>query len=350
MSDFRLSSPEQDFQQALAAQQAGRYEEAVQLLAKAGAQDHVMALSMLGGQLMSGRGVKPDFPAGLNLMHRAAELGGAYATAVVAATLAMGLYGAPDWARALDLLQRSAELGHKSGQEQLRTLAELAGPQPADASWASLRASIDLDAWRAPPKAEVLSEDPVIKSVRGLAPAAACAWLVSRVHDRMERAIVHNPIGGGQAMHPGRTNSYAGIAVTDADLVSLLVRTRLAAAAGVDVMAMETPQVLHYETGEEYRAHFDFLEPSLPGDAQSIQQFGQRIATLLIYLNDGFEGGETDFPILGVRYKGGMGDALLFRNLLPTGDPDRRTRHAGLAPTSGDKWLFSQWVRDRPYI
>ncbi len=344
-----MSSAEQDFRQALEAQNAGRYEEAVQLLARAGSQDHVMALSMLGGQLMSGRGVKPDFASGLTLMSRAAELGGAYAWGVLAATAAYGLSGRPDWTTALDQLQRSAELGHESAQTQLRIMAELTEPQPAGASWASMRGGIDLDAWRSPPPAETLSTDPEIKTVSGLAPISACNWLISRVRDRMQRAIVHNPHGRRLTTHPGRTNSYAGFAPHDGDLVSIIVRTRLAAAAGVDVMALETTQVLHYAVGEQYSPHFDFLEPEFPGDALQIQQQGQRIATLLIYLNEGFEGGETDFPLLGIRYKGRIGDALLFRNLGPTGEPDRRTRHAGLAPTSGDKWLFSQWVRDRRY-
>ncbi len=348
MTDHFLSTAEQDFRRALEAQQAGRYEEAVQLLARAGSQDHVMALSMLGGQLMSGRGVKPDFASGLTLIRRAAELGGAYALTVLAATSAYGLDGRPDWATALDQLQRSAELGHESAQAQLRILAGLAGPQRAGASWASLRDSIDLAAWRSPPAADTLSADPQIKTVSGLAPARACEWLISRVSDRMQRAVTHNPFSAQQTPHRGRTNSYAAIGLFDADLVSLILRERLAAAAGLDVIAMENPQVLHYQVGEQYEPHFDFLEPDLPGNAPGIRQFGQRVATLLIYLNEGFEGGETDFPVLGVTYKGKLGDALLFRNLTPTGAPDRRTKHAGLPPTSGDKWLFSQWVRDRP--
>lgn len=349
MTDFHLSSAEQDFRRALEAQNAGRYEEAVQLLARAGAQDHVMALSMLGGQLMSGRGVKRDFASGLTLIRRAAELGGAYALTVLAATSAFGLDGQPDWATALDQLQRSAELGHESAQAQLRILSELEGPQPASASWASLRRSVDLDAWRSPPPAEILSADPEIKAVPGLAPASACRWLISRVRDRMQRAVVHNPFTSQQTPHQSRTNSYATVGLYDADLVSMILRERLAAAGGVDVVAMENPQVLHYEVGEQYEPHFDFLEPDLPGNAAWIKESGQRIATLLIYLNEGFEGGETDFPVLGVRYKGRAGDALIFQNLTRTGAPDRRTRHAGLPPTSGDKWLFSQWVRDRPY-
>ena len=93
----------------------------------------------------------------------------------------------------------------------------------------------------------------------------------------MQHAIVHDPFGRTQKTHPGRTNSYAGFALIDADLVAPMLRERLAAAAGVDAMAMEPPQVLHYAVGEQYAPHFDFLEPDFPGDAQAIQEHGQRI-------------------------------------------------------------------------
>ena len=348
MTDFRAPTAEQDFRAALEAQNAGRYEEAVQLLARAGSQDHVLALSMLGGQLMSGRGVAPDFHSGFTLMQRAADLGGAYACQVIAATLAFGVGRAPDWTAALDQLQRSAELGHEPAQAQLRIFAELTGPAPATASWASLRHSIDLDSWRSPPPMESLSSDPQIKTVSGLAPAKACQWLISHVRDRMQRAKVQNLFERRETESKVRTNSAATIGLNDADLVALMLCERLAAAAEVDVVNMEYPQVLHYAVGEQYERHWDFLLPGLPGSATSLAQFGQRTATLLIYLNDGFEGGETDFPDLGLRYKGRTGDAVLFRNVTQTGEPDKRMLHAGLPPTSGEKWLFSQWVRARP--
>jgi len=82
--------------------------------------------------------------------------------------------------------------------------------------------------------------------------------------------------------------------------------------------------------------------------SQQIAQDGQRIFTFLIYLNEGFEGGETDFPLIGLRHQGRIGDALFFWNVKPTGAVDRDTLHAGLPPATGQKWLFSQWVRDRP--
>jgi prolyl 4-hydroxylase len=71
--------------------------------------------------------------------------------------------------------------------------------------------------------------------------------------------------------------------------------------------------------------------------------------TVIVYLNEGFDGGETDFPELGIRTLGGKGDALIFRNASPAGEADLRTRHAGLPVTQGVKWIASRWIRQRPY-
>jgi hypothetical protein len=74
---------------------------------------------------------------------------------------------------------------------------------------------------------------------------------------------------------------------------------------------------------------------------------GQRAFTVLVYLNEDLEGGETDFPRVGLRHRGRKGDALVFRNVDAHGQPDRRTLHAGLSPSQGEKWVLSIWIRDR---
>jgi len=111
---------------------------------------------------------------------------------------------------------------------------------------------------------------------------------------------------------------------------------------------MEGSTVLHYGAGEEFFPHYDFLDTANPGYARQVAQFGQRVLTFLIYLNADFDGGETEFPMLGWKFKGKQGDAVFFHNVLPNMQPDRKTLHAGLAPTRGEKWLFSQWVRGLP--
>jgi prolyl 4-hydroxylase len=105
--------------------------------------------------------------------------------------------------------------------------------------------------------------------------------------------------------------------------------------------------VLHYEPGEEFLPHFDFLDVSQPGPAKDVAGRGQRVLTFLIALNDDYDGGETEFPEIGKRWKGRKGSGLFFWNVEPDGTPDRLTRHAGLPPTRGEKWLLSQWIRGR---
>ena len=93
----------------------------------------------------------------------------------------------------------------------------------------------------------------------------------------------------------------------------------------------------------------DFIDPAEPHFTELVRQQGQRLVTALIYLNDGFEGGETDFPRLNWRFKGAAGDALIFWNVTASGALEKASLHAGLPPTRGEKWIYSKWVRDRAW-
>lgn len=108
----------------------------------------------------------------------------------------------------------------------------------------------------------------------------------------------------------------------------------------------EKLQLVHYGVGEEYKPHHDFRAASL-GDMDQ----RMRYATILFYLNDAMTGGETSFPrwmnaetesALKVTPK--KGKAILFYNLLPDGNMDDRSHHAGLPVLSGEKWLSNLWV------
>jgi prolyl 4-hydroxylase len=74
------------------------------------------------------------------------------------------------------------------------------------------------------------------------------------------------------------------------------------------------------------------------------------VVTFLIYLNDDYLGGETEFPRVGVSHKGRRGEGLFFVNALDDGAADLRTLHAGRSPASGAKWIVSQFMRDRPTL
>ena len=108
--------------------------------------------------------------------------------------------------------------------------------------------------------------------------------------------------------------------------------------------------MLHYDVGEEIENHYDFVDPSIQGYAEEVRTRGERVMTFLVYLNDDYAGGETEFPRLGIQHKGRRGEGLYFINVLPNGAPDERTWHAGRPPLSGEKWILSQFLRNRPVL
>src|SRR5690606_35436408 len=122
---------------------------------------------------------------------------------------------------------------------------------------------------------------------------------------------------------------------------------RIAFATGLPVVNMEGATVLHYDVGEQITNHYDFVDPSIPDYEDEVRVRGERVITFLGYLNDDYDGGETDFPRLGVRHKGRRGDGLYFVNALSTGAPDLRSLHAGRPPLRSEKWILSQFVRNR---
>ena len=69
-----------------------------------------------------------------------------------------------------------------------------------------------------------------------------------------------------------------------------------------------------------------------------------------MYLNvGGYSSGETVFPHLGVSHAGQLGEGLFFVNTHDDGTPNLRTLHNGQPPTSGEKWIVSQFIRNRPW-
>lgn len=206
---------------------------------------------------------------------------------------------------------------------------------------------LDLSALRAAPAMRIVSEQPRILVIERFATAAECDWLIERGRPALKRALVYRGNAAAQVADT-RTNTEMGFTIFHADVLLSLLRDRMAAVLQTSTRFFEVTKLLHYEPGEQFALHGDFLQANTPELAQEVELRGQRSSTFLVYLNDGFEGGETDFPRLGFRYKGQRGDALVFDNLEADGSPDYRTVHAGLATTRGEKWLLSQWVRTKP--
>ena len=109
----------------------------------------------------------------------------------------------------------------------------------------------------------------------------------------------------------------------------------------------EELQVVAYKESDYYRYHFDasFHPDVIPNMNCGC---GPRIYTILIYLNDDFAGGETDFDVAGIRVTPKKGKAIVFQNIDERLDLIPESCHAGLPVKRGTKWVANKWVRVWP--
>jgi prolyl 4-hydroxylase len=268
-----------------------------------------------------GIGCKPDQRAAFNAVRWAAHLGHPDGRRARIYLTAAGIGTKPDHAAAMEMLQELAK-EDKFAAVQLSMLDHVTCEQ------------------RLPQVAvKIISQDPYIALYPRLFSAAECKYLAVLAAPWLEQAMVN--VDGDQTQLEGvRDADSSAIAHLTEDLVVQRINRCVAAATRTKPEWGEPLNVLRYKPGQQYRPHHD----GESGDGSI------RIMTALIWLNEQFDGGETDFPMLNVRVRGGVGDMLVFRNVHDDGSPDERLIHAGLPVTEGIKWMASRWIRATDFL
>jgi hypothetical protein len=316
--------------------------------ASAGEPDAQFALAT---ELLAGPDSAVHLQRGIALMEGASAAGHAAASELSAVFEAMGIARPLSWERAFDCLQLAAEQGSRTAGGQLLLIADnsrdpVVPEAPPVGFWAEVRARASVEGMLQHGERRSLCDGPRIRVIDGFATPPECRWLIERARARLKPAVVFDA-DGTPKFDPGRSNTATEFLVPDMDVVLELIRARISSATKVPLPVFEPTQIFRYAVGQEFKRHHDFLDPGNPAHHEQLRSGGQRIATFLIYLNDGFQGGETEFPAIDIRNRGRVGDAIFWANLDVAGQPDPLTVHAGLPPTSGEKWVLSQWVRDR---
>ncbi|HZG10293.1 MAG TPA: 2OG-Fe(II) oxygenase [Allosphingosinicella sp.] len=260
-----------------------------------------------------------------DMMRRAGELGRLDAAVIYANFLASGTGGAREWQNGLAMLRALAKVNRRSARE----LALLAG----------MALTAEGDPVSVPP-AEPVCEAPHIVAFRGLFSAAECRYLVEAAAPMLEPALIVDVKTGTQKRDPVRISDGCGFTWPLENPAVHALNRRIAAASGTAAEQGEPLQILRYAVGGEYKPHYD----SIPGFAN------QRVLTMLVWLNEEYEGGETWFPEPKLALKGQAGDAVLFRNAGEDGRRDPLSAHAGLPVTAGEKLIASRWIRQRPFV
>ena len=149
--------------------------------------------------------------------------------------------------------------------------------------------------------------------------------------------------------YTGRTNSSHWLD-KNSDPISLNLCKRIAKEIDCDWKHFENYQVIYYGENEEYKYHFDAY------DKQNKEKYkkycgerGNRLKTVLVYLNDVEEGGGTGFKNIngGTEVKPIKGRMVVFENVNKKNIIYKRSLHAGLPIIKGEKWAFNLWLREK---
>ncbi len=177
----------------------------------------------------------------------------------------------------------------------------------------------------------------------GLLSDAECEALMAAARPRLARSLTVAVQTGGQEVNDDRTSQGMFFARGESELMAR-IEARIARLVNWPVENGEGLQVLRYGPGAEYKPHYDYFDPDQPGTATLLQRGGQRVGTVVMYLNEPEQGGGTTFPDVGLTVAPQRGNAVFFSYARP--HPSTRTLHGGAPVGAGEKWIATKWLRE----
>ncbi|MFT3814078.1 MAG: 2OG-Fe(II) oxygenase [Acidovorax sp.] len=173
-----------------------------------------------------------------------------------------------------------------------------------------------------------------------------CDALIDAARPRMARSLTVATRTGGEEVNDDRTSNGMFFQRGENEVVRKL-EARIARLLDWPEENGEGLQVLHYRPGAEYKPHYDYFDPKEPGTPTILKRGGQRVGTLLVYLNEPENGGGTTFPDVHLEVAPRRGNAVFFSYERP--HPSTRTLHGGAPVIAGEKWIATKWLRERRF-
>jgi len=191
----------------------------------------------------------------------------------------------------------------------------------------------------------ILSEEPWIVQFDNFFTTEDAAGVLSTVSGRWERSTdtgAMNEFGeSGRIVSKARTSENAWCrSDCENHPATQSIINKIVDVIGIPYENFESFQILKYSVGQFYRTHHDMSE------RQTLIVAGPRILTFFLYFSDVEEGGETNFPRLGISVKPKLGRAILWPSVMDHNNlkQDARTYHQALPVIKGTKFAANSWI------
>jgi len=185
--------------------------------------------------------------------------------------------------------------------------------------------------------------EPRVMVFGGLLTDEECDQMMALAGPRLSRSETVDNATGGSEVNAARTSDGMFFERGEVGLIDKIER-RLAKLVRWPLENGEGLQVLRYRPGAEYKPHHDYFDPVHPGTARILERGGQRVGTVVMYLNTPEGGGATTFPDVGLVVAPVKGNAVFFS--YDKAHVSTKTLHGGAPVTAGQKWVATKWMRE----
>jgi prolyl 4-hydroxylase len=169
-----------------------------------------------------------------------------------------------------------------------------------------------------------------------------CDGVIALATTRLARSETVATGAEGSEVNAARTSDGMFFERCESDLIRR-IESRIATLLRWPLDHGEGLQVLRYRPGAEYQPHYDYFDPGHVSTPTILKRGGQRVGTLVIYLNTPVAGGSTIFPDIGLDVAPVRGNAVFFSYDRP--HPSTQTLHGGSPVVEGEKWVATKWLR-----
>jgi prolyl 4-hydroxylase len=186
-------------------------------------------------------------------------------------------------------------------------------------------------------------QNPRVVVFGGLLSHEECDELMALAGKRLARSETVQTDTGASEVNSARTSDGMFFERGENELCRR-IEARIAALVQWPLENGEGLQVLRYRPGAEYKPHYDYFDPGQPGTPTILKRGGQRVGTLVMYLNDPKVGGGTTFPDVGLEVAAVKGNGVFFS--YDRAHPSTKTLHGGAPVLEGEKWVATKWMRE----
>lgn len=177
--------------------------------------------------------------------------------------------------------------------------------------------------------------------------ADECDEMIALAAKRLARSETVQTETGASEVNEARTSQGMFFERGEHPVVARL-ETRIAALLDWPIENGEGLQVLRYAPGAEYKPHYDYFDPAHSGTPMILKRGGQRVASLVCYLNTPAHGGATVFPDVQLDVAPVKGNAVFFS--YDRAHPVTKTLHGGAPVVDGEKWVATKWLREGRFV